>query len=399
MSTNSRPRTRSQRRQAQLDLDQNNDDSDISADGFEPDTVGDELDTIKHEISVLDAADRRKLDQFLAAQETFIIQLREYKISYNFLNRMTVSGIEQWATNNIKSALVEMNKSTRKQDKITALLKALKAARAGIRDEHDQLKRYYVDNGLEEIVLLGARRVLSENNNGGSESEDQYDPDEEEEQDDDIYIDVNSSNNNNSTRLTGKRAKLDLKNGKGKNGKGKIDVKKVDKIGNGKRKKKNNNNNNNENEEISDEIKGDDVDISDIFKDLPPTFQLGLAEFIKNAWNGHAAASGLQGAPAPGFVGDQSNGTQGGGSAGGNGSQLDKVNAVPAHPEKKKYNKEQVAARKQVAQLLKGAPRARDVCGLVIQFVLLVIFRFQFSNFIFSIFTFLIFYFLLFYFI
>ena len=103
MSTNSRPRTRSQRRQAELDLDQNNDDSDISADGFEPDTNKDELDAVRHDISVLSEGDRRQLDQFLAAQETFVIQLKGYQINYHFLNKMTVSGIENWATKNIKN--------------------------------------------------------------------------------------------------------------------------------------------------------------------------------------------------------------------------------------------------------------------------------------------------------
>ena len=173
MSSNSRHRIRSQIRQAQLDLEQKNDDSDISADGFEPDKINDELDSIRHEIDVLDAGDRRKLDQFLAAQETFIIQLKGYQINYHFLNRMTVTGIENWAKENIKAALGQMNKSTRKQDKIAALLKALKEVRADIRYQPDQLMKYYVDNGLDEKVLLGGRHILSNNNSSsGSESVD-----------------------------------------------------------------------------------------------------------------------------------------------------------------------------------------------------------------------------------
>ena len=419
MSTTSRPRTRSQLRQAQLDLEQNNDDSDISADGFEPDTISDELEAIRHAIDVLDAGYRRKLDQFLAAQETFIIQLKGYQINYHFLNKMTVTGIENWATENIKAALGEMNKSTRKQDKIAALLKALKEARADIRDQHNQLMRYYVDTGLDEKVLLGGRRILSNNNNNsdsGSESVDRYDPDEDEDQDDDVNgIDMNVNLNNNdngndnSVRVKGTRAKSGRK---GKNGKGKNDirnnVKNDNKNGKGKRKKKqdlnlNNNNNNNENEEISDDIKNDDIDISNIFKDLPPTFQIGLANYIRDAWNGHAAASGLQGAPAPGFVGDQLNGKQGGGSGGGSGSILDKQDAVPPDPKKKQYTKEQLAARKQVAQLLKGAPRARDVCWLIIQCVFVIHFSFSIFQFLFSIFyfyfLFFIFYFLILFFV
>ena len=368
MSSTSRPRTRSQRRQAELDLDQNNDDSDISADGFEPETIKDELDAVRHDISVLSAGDRRKLDQFLAAQETFIIQLKGYQINYHFFNNMTVSGIEKWAKNNIKSALVAMNKSTRKQDKITALMKTLKAAREDIRDQHDQLKRFYVDNGMEEHVLLGARRVLSENNeNGddnGSDLEDRYNPDDDEDQDDDVDGLNMNMNNNNSAR---KRAKRGKGNGKGDIGNGKNNEnknnkdKEAGKRNKGNDKNKNKNNNNNENEEKSDNKKGDDIDMNNIFKDLPPTFQAGLANFIRNAWNGHAAASGLQGAPAPGFVADQVHGIQGGGSVGGNGSKLDKNNTVPPEPEKQ-FTKDQIAARRQVAQLLKGAPRSRDVC-------------------------------------
>ena len=140
-------------------MDQNNDDSDISSDVFELDDICDELDSIRHDIWVLDAGDRHQLDQFLAAQETFIFQLKDYQIGYHFLNKMTVSGIENWARKNTKSALGDMNKSTSKQDKIAALLKASKEARAGIRDQHDQLMKFYVDNGLEKKVLLGARRV------------------------------------------------------------------------------------------------------------------------------------------------------------------------------------------------------------------------------------------------
>ena len=367
MSTNSRPRTRSQiQRQSQLDLDQNNDDSDISADGFEPDTIGDEWDAIRHDINVLDAGDRRKLDQFLAAQEAFIIQLREFKISYHFFNNMTVNNIENWVKKNLETALVDMNKSTRKQDKITALLKALKAARDQIRYEHDELKKYYVDIGLDERVLLGGRRVLSENkNNGGSESADRYDPAEDEQDSDVDGLDMNMDNKlNNNNKGKGKDGR-NGSNGNNKNGrKGKGKLNGVDKTPKNKRNKNknNNNNNNNQEEEISDENKNNGNDIGDIFKDLPPTFRLGLDEYIKNAWNQHAAASGLQDAPAPGFVPDQLNDKPGGGI----GTTIMNGQGVPPAPEKEpgkaKYTKEQLAARKQVAQLLKGAPKSRDVC-------------------------------------
>ena len=354
-----RPRTRAQRRaENQLNLNKNNDGND-NADDSGVD-FGDVVDVLQQgvlldDINKLNKKDRKRLDKFLSIEKQLLDRLRELQLGFHQANRMSVGRLEKWALEHYSKVVPIMDEDSRKGGKVTIILRELKAARAAVRAERAELITAYVDLGLEEDVLRGARIVLSGQNdadklkgkkrskNGKTGPKDpNYDPSTEPEESD---SDIDKLENGNDGKGGASKARNPGN-------------KRAPSANHGKRKKRDKiNNENDENGNKNDDEEGDekkfDADMNAAFAEagLPPAFKRVLDGYFDKMFVRQEAARAAM--------------NNGKGVPGGNPG--DKVKGaplnVPPFPEKE-LTAAQKTAKAKIGKLMKDrAPRARQVCN------------------------------------
>ena len=358
-----RPLTRAARKRlakeqenAKAEADGNKNDADRNGTDDELEDIDAELIAIAQALKQLSTADRKLVDGFVVVEAGIIAELKEKTKSWEWINRMSVPRMVQWATKNCRAAVGLMAQKGRKADKVDILEAALKAKRKELRAEYAELLAHYVELGIDEGVLRGARLVLENGgidavlntDTSGKKKKKNIDPDwtplndsgdDDDDHDNDILHMPHRFSGRGNTRK------------KGKNGKVGFIIPGKDNKDNG-----NGNENVNENENVNLNLNEDDNKNDNIFADIPATFKRGLDKYIKQAWEEHAAAAGLQGTAAPAGI------KPGGGANNANlKSPGDKRTRVPIDP-KKDLTKKQLKARQDVKAELGKLPRKREVC-------------------------------------